>query len=93
MIAIAVAAYLLGALGACCVLWPALRAAREERDAWHDNWRDECDRHDATIARLAALDAAPPAVATWDAAPAQQQPAGVEMRRIEQAVKMTFWLN
>lgn len=84
---------LLGALAACCALWPVLRAAREERDAWHDNWRDECDRHDATIARQAALDAAPPAWATWDAAPTQQQPAGVELRRIEQAVKMTFWLN
>ena len=31
---------LLGALAACCALWPVLRAAREERDAWHDNWRD-----------------------------------------------------
>lgn len=76
MIAVAVAAYLLGALGACCVLWPVLRAASIDRDHWHasrERWRDayygECDRHDATLARLHQADTTPPACATWDAPP------------------------
>ena len=95
MIAVAVAAYLLGALAACCVLWPALRAASRDRDHWHagrDCWRGayygECDRHDATLARLHQLDGTPPACATWDA---PTQPG--ELRRIEQAAKITLWLN
>lgn len=78
MIAVAVAAYLLGALAACCVLWPALRAASRDRDCWRDAYYGECDRHDATLARLHQLDGTPPACATWDA---PTQPG--ELRRIE----------
>lgn len=96
MIAVAVTAYLLGILAACCVLWPALRAASKERDYWRagrDRWRNayygECDRHDATLARLRQLDAEPPA-ATWDVQP-PAVPA--ELCRIERAAKITLWLN